>query len=347
MGNLYAGLILTDPDKKGTEKQCVALANALQIEHLDILYPQFNKLPLPGVLKPKYLYSFATVHQCKEFLKKDVNIIIVSGRRSAKLGAYLHSLGYFVVFILKPPVSCKHFNVVLIPEHDRPMGGSNVISTFGALHHITPDFLRVQQHDFKHNYPEIYHHLIPPCAQKAAVLIGGNNKFYHISLVKVKEWCQQFMALAHQGWGLMITVSRRTPNKIKDVMCAHLQHPLIKIWSGEGPNPYELFLSHADAILVTPDSVSMMSESAGTGKPLYGLELHRRRRLHPNKFDQFVLSLTAQKIYRPFEGKLDSTLGYSFINSLPKYTKRILEIYQQWQENKLLKIQKKKNDKNR
>jgi uncharacterized protein len=41
------------------------------------------------------------------------------------------------------------------------------------------------------------------------------------------------------------------------------------LWSGEGANPYPNFLAHADALVVTADSVNMCGEAAATGKPVY------------------------------------------------------------------------------
>ncbi|HJT99539.1 MAG TPA: ELM1/GtrOC1 family putative glycosyltransferase, partial [Rhodanobacteraceae bacterium] len=42
-------------------------------------------------------------------------------------------------------------------------------------------------------------------------------------------------------------------------------------WAGaaDGDNPYAGFLGWADRIVVTPDSVNMISEACATGKPVY------------------------------------------------------------------------------
>jgi mitochondrial fission protein ELM1 len=40
------------------------------------------------------------------------------------------------------------------------------------------------------------------------------------------------------------------------------------LWNGEGANPYPDFLAHADAFLVTADSVNMTGEAAATGRPV-------------------------------------------------------------------------------
>jgi len=45
-------------------------------------------------------------------------------------------------------------------------------------------------------------------------------------------------------------------------------------WNGSSENPYIGLLAHADALVVTGDSVNMLSEAASTGKPVHvvGLE---------------------------------------------------------------------------
>ncbi len=44
------------------------------------------------------------------------------------------------------------------------------------------------------------------------------------------------------------------------------------LWDGKGENPYATFLAHADALIVTADSVNMNGEAAATGKPVYVFE---------------------------------------------------------------------------
>lgn len=59
------------------------------------------------------------------------------------------------------------------------------------------------------------------------------------------------------------------------------------LWTGEGPNPYYAFLGLAEAILVTADSVNMVSEACGTGKPVHIIPLEGGSR----KFRRFSSSI--------------------------------------------------------
>jgi len=66
-------------------------------------------------------------------------------------------------------------------------------------------------------------------------------------------------------------VSRRTPREtVSRLRQAFGALPGV-FWAGadDGANPYAGFLAWADRIVVTPDSVNMISEAAATGKPVY------------------------------------------------------------------------------
>ena len=63
------------------------------------------------------------------------------------------------------------------------------------------------------------------------------------------------------------------------------------------------FLACAEAILVTADSVSMVSDACATGKPVYILSVEGRQ---PAQFEKFFAQLMAEDAIRPFSGILES-----------------------------------------
>ncbi len=76
-------------------------------------------------------------------------------------------------------------------------------------------------------------------------------------------------SLSKSGAGLMITASRRTPAALIDAIDAATRDAPRIVFRGTGDNPYAHFLAHADAFIVTADSVNMAGEAAATGKPIY------------------------------------------------------------------------------
>jgi mitochondrial fission protein ELM1 len=81
------------------------------------------------------------------------------------------------------------------------------------------------------------------------------------------------------------------------------------LWDGTGDNPYFAFLALGDAIVVTEDSVNMVTEAAGTGKPVYVQKLPGRS----TRLARFHRLMQERGATRPFEGKLESW-SYTPIN---------------------------------
>ncbi len=73
--------------------------------------------------------------------------------------------------------------------------------------------------------------------------------------------------------------------------------------------PISLILSLADAIVVTEDSVNMVTEAAGTGKPVYVQSLPGRS----TRLSRFHALMRDRGATRPFEGHLESW-SYAPIN---------------------------------
>jgi mitochondrial fission protein ELM1 len=76
------------------------------------------------------------------------------------------------------------------------------------------------------------------------------------------------------------------------------------LWDGTGENPYFDLLAASDALLVTADSISMVSEAAALGRPVYLARLPGK----PGKYGAFLDRVVARGSARWFEGTLD---GYA------------------------------------
>ncbi|MDH3703674.1 MAG: mitochondrial fission ELM1 family protein, partial [Alphaproteobacteria bacterium] len=104
------------------------------------------------------------------------------------------------------------------------------------------------------------------------------------------------------GAGLMVTPSRRTGKAAERQLRERLADASAVMWDGTGDNPYLGYLGLADAIVVTCDSVNMVSEACATGKPVYIVDLEGKKH---SKFRDFREMLATMGIVRPFEGVLD------------------------------------------
>jgi mitochondrial fission protein ELM1 len=123
---------------------------------------------------------------------------------------------------------------------------------------------------------------------------------------------------------LLVTPSRRTPAGLANRVRA-LVTPRGFVWTGEGENPYPLFLAHADAFIVPADSISMTGEACVTGRPIYVF--------HPDggsaKFARFHEALAARGLTRPCPERFARLGGWS---AAPHYAADAIaaEITRRW-----------------
>ena len=108
---------------------------------------------------------------------------------------------------------------------------------------------------------------------RVAVLLGGPNARYSLGSEEIGQLAEQLKALAAQGWGLLVTGSRRTGAANIEALRKALEGLPAFISDGGGDNPYFGMLAHADAFIVTCDSVNMVTEACSTGKPVHVLML--------------------------------------------------------------------------
>jgi mitochondrial fission protein ELM1 len=191
-------------------------------------------------------------------------------------------------------VPTAHFDLVVAPRHDG-LEGPNVVTSSGALHRITPAKLAAARAPLDARLTGLPRPLV-------AVLIGGSSRHVRLTPAIVATVAAQLAALAQRdGAGLAISTSRRTGAAVRQVLAAGLAGTSAWIWDGSGANPYLAMLASADAILVTGDSVSMVSEAAATGSPVHVIEVEGA---HP-RLAAFHAALRARGATRPFRGRLE------------------------------------------
>jgi mitochondrial fission protein ELM1 len=214
-------------------------------------------------------------------------------------------LATYTVILLDPKTGPNTADLFWVPEHDARRG-PNVVTTLTSPHRYTPARLA-----------ELRAHVPPEIAAlphpRIAVLIGGPNGDYRYEASDSARLTDILRGLAGQGAGLMITASRRTPPDLLSAVDAATAHGARILWRGEGANPYSDFLAHADAFLVTADSVNMAGEAAATGKPVHIF--------HPSggskKFDRYHAALQAQGITRRIDdaAQIAAQWTYAPLNS--------------------------------
>jgi mitochondrial fission protein ELM1 len=225
------------------------------------------------------------------------DLVIACGRNAAMPALAIRRAGgghTVAAQIQNPGIGRTEFDLMVVPEHDR-VRGPRVIVTRGAVHRVTQVRLATERRRF------------PALATMPrpilSVLIGGTNRAYRLTLRRVDEIAEALAGILRSGGGsVLMTPSRRTGAAGLTLLRERLEGFSTAIWDGSGENPYFAYLALADAVLVTADSISMISEAAATGKPVHVLDLEGGNA----KFARFHEAMRAAGITRPFSGRIES-----------------------------------------
>ncbi|BAW80119.1 hypothetical conserved protein [Candidatus Nitrosoglobus terrae] len=211
------------------------------------------------------------------------DLIIASGRKSILPALMVRDKNKSktkIAYLQTPVIAPKHFDVVISPAHDG-CSGENVLQSMGAPHQVTQERLNQAYTDFSYLFSSYRQ-------PRLGVLLGGSNKTYTFDETIARDLAQQLKVLIRQGLSIMITPSRRTDGAVIEILRESLGRDEVYIWEGRGENPYFGILAWSDVILVSCDSVSMISEACATDRPVYLLKLPGKGR----KFQTFYQYLT-------------------------------------------------------
>lgn len=221
----------------------------------------------------------------------------------------------FTVHVQDPKCDTSGFDMVLIPKHD-PTRGPNVELTMGALHKVTPERLEDARHS------ALARKIADPDRPLVTVLLGGKNGYYSFSRRDIDRLFDKLRSLVTgSGARLAILTSNRTPAEVRSRVTREFEDRHY-IWNGDGPNPYFEALAMADYLVVTGDSVSMVTEATATGRPVFVEHLTERR--SARRFRQFHEMFEEAGFTRKFEGRLDEW-SYEPPNDTPRVARLIRE----------------------
>src|SRR6185437_11936508 len=198
------------------------------------------------------------------------------------------------VQIQDPRVGHGEFDLMVVPAHDS-YRGKRVEVSLGAIHRVTPEKLATEAARFP-QFDALPHPIV-------GVLIGGSNRAYNFDLARLGAIADSIAAAIRvTGGSVLATASRRTGADGIEVLRDRFADLPGEVWDNTGDNPYYAYLAHRDHLLVTADSVSMVSEAAATGKPVQIIDLDGG----DPKFGRFHAAMRATGITRPFRGTLES-----------------------------------------
>ena len=246
----------------GNARQALALARALNAHASEcILHPSWLARKLAPRTWPLLSAPLGATFQLAQ--QTPPALAIGCGRQAALATRLLRMRGSQAVQILDPRIDARHWDLLLVPEHDA-VRGDNVVPLIGSLHPVDDDWLLRAISAF----PALA--MLP--SPHSVLLVGGPTRHAPLADAEFSALLQRLAQQAQAESGsFSVIASRRTPAAWRQVMGQiNARLPGLR-WrdTGDGPNAYAGLLANADRIVCTPDSVNMLSEAAATYAPLF------------------------------------------------------------------------------
>lgn len=262
-------------DKRpGTAAQAIGLAeelsrqNGLNFKTISLTYSFLAKLPNFFLGKPLWRLS----KKSRIALKNEhgsPKVIISSGRRSAPIALYLKNKSKnpaTTIQIMNPNLPFSKFDFVILPKHDKiAKNHANILRTVGSLTRINDKIIKDECEKFSTTFKNID-------SPKIALFIGGDSKNTTFTSQSAINLAKKASEIAnYMKATLIITNSRRTGANITQLIQDNLtcDFKFFDWHHVKDNNPYFAIIGYADFFIATGDSVSMISESCSTGKPVY------------------------------------------------------------------------------
>lgn len=297
--------VLADP-RAGTAAQALGIAERLGVAFAVKTLGWTALARLPNLLPGGSLIGLAPLARAG-LVPPWPRLVISAGRRAAPVALWLkRRSGARLVHVMRPGVSPSRFDLLVIPVHDAPAPAPNVLPVIGAPHRLSPESLAEAAATWGPRFAALP-------APRVALLLGGPVRAEGLAPALARDLATRVAALAlAAGGSVLATTSRRTGAAAEEALAEGLgavPHRLHR-WGGAGENPYRGLLACADAIVVSGDSVSMLSEACATGAAVFfwsppGLAGPRHARFHASLVSACLAAPLADTLERPPRERLD------------------------------------------
>lgn len=198
------------------------------------------------------------------------DIVISCGSSTAYINFVISSeLKAKSIHIMRPGLlSTKRFDLVIMPEHDCPPKRRNVIVTLGSLNLVDDRYLKEESEKLL----QTTNYKLQTTKLKIGLLIGGDTKDFRLSkesmIILIKELKKLIYDL---DANILITTSRRTSKEIELLIKREFLNESrcnLLVIANEKNLDFAVggILGLSDMVIVSPESISMISEAASSGK---------------------------------------------------------------------------------
>jgi len=268
-------LLLTE-GMHGMISQAEGMAKALDVEYSH----KIVKLSFPwNLIPPKFSPISRIVLKDKTYLteNKEFDLVISCGRKSVIPSIFLKKQNpkLFTIHIQNPKVNPKNFDAVVAPMHDK-FYGPNVYKSEGAIHYITYEEIQAAKNYLADKIKD---------QKVVSVILGGPNKYYNFTNDQLIEIFDSIKTkYISKGYKVIIVPSLRTPKTIIELAKREMGK-FGYVVDAVDKQAYLSAYALATYIVVTCDSISMISEAMASGKPIY--VAHMKAKKNNYRFKRF------------------------------------------------------------
>jgi len=178
------------------------------------------------------------------------------------------------IVLMKPafPFSLADFDLIVAPRHDAPVSGKNVVYT-----DITPNL--ASDEAVRKESEKLAARIGVNGRRVVSVFVGGDTSRYTMQKESCEQALDKILAAGRESNArILVTTSRRTRGDIETLVKRKFADepmcPLVVIANEANiENVTYGMIGLADTVFVTEDSVSMISEAAGSGKNVVVLKV--------------------------------------------------------------------------
>ncbi len=290
-------LILSD-GKPGHVKQSEALAFQMKsvtaqygrpgmeypTETLEVYFKsRWHKMLFPFFATAFIPWAQGKLHWLRHFFKKETYQALYNASADFVIscGASLTPLNLCLarecraksIVLMKPsfPFNLFDYDLAVIPAHDKGIMPTEAFRTL-----LTPSLK--DQEAFEESAQKIQAHLRNRKQVRLAVFLGGPTRRYRMDLEDIQKLMEILEILSGSFGDYLLTTSRRTPEAATRFLKngkPHFKGCQMLVIHSEDKRPEVVpgMMALADILIVTEDSISMISEAVSAGKKVIVLSL--------------------------------------------------------------------------
>ena len=250
---------------KGIDNQSIALAKNLGLKFRKIkieINPLLKTFPFVGNL-------FNNLENNLKLIKKyNFRYLVTTGKKLSGVSVAIKKIygkKIINIHLQKPNFYSKYFDILVTPDHDGFYRQNNIIKIIGSLSPFN-------ETEIKKKNPLLENKFKYFKSPNVLVLLGGKSKRFTPTNTDYSNLLFDIRYAAKKiSANIIICQSRRTPENVsylaEQIFSDFTNH--IYISKKHEPNIYPSIIKICDYIIVTNDSVNMISEIASTTKNLF------------------------------------------------------------------------------